>query len=110
VVLSLNGESRKLVSVAPLFYVFLLPVLDQLAISTRRAWFLGIASLLFSRVWIRFEGNMVGDLAQLPGQMLYMVMGPWITPEMYLLQLLIVLGLAAYLANALFPANSLSSE
>jgi hypothetical protein len=109
-VMSLNGESRKLVSFAPLFYVCLLPVLDQLAISARRAWFLGITTLLFSRVWIRFEGNMTGDLARLPGQMLYMVMGPWITPEMYLLQLLIVLGLAAYLSSTLFSTSSLSSE
>ncbi|HVZ31028.1 MAG TPA: hypothetical protein VG963_01295 [Polyangiaceae bacterium] len=104
-VLALNGESRKLVSFAPLFYVFLLPALDQLAISARQAWFLALASLLFSRVWITFDGNMVGDLQQMPAQMLYMVMGPWITPEMYLLQLLIVLVLAVYLANALFRSD-----
>ncbi|MEO8183787.1 MAG: hypothetical protein ABI895_33600 [Deltaproteobacteria bacterium] len=91
--LSLNGESRKLGNFAPLFYVFALPLLDELRMSARKAWLLVLLSLSFSRVWITFDGKMKGDLAQFPGQMLYMVMGPWMNPSMYVLQGTLVLAL-----------------
>jgi hypothetical protein len=84
--LSLNGESRKLANFAPFLYVFALPLLDELRLSARQAWLLSILALLFSRVWIPFDGNMKGDLAEFPGQMLFMVIGPWMNPRMYLLQ------------------------
>jgi hypothetical protein len=89
--LSLNGESRKLSNFAPFFYMFTLPLLDELRLSARKVWLLGAAALFASRVWITFDGKMKGDLAQLPGQALYMVMGPWMNPRMYLLQGAIVL-------------------
>jgi hypothetical protein len=91
--LSLNGESRKLANFAPFFYVFALPLLDELRLSMQKAWLLAGVALLFSRVWITFDGKMKGDLSKDPGQALYMVMGPWMNPNMYLLQGALVLAL-----------------
>jgi hypothetical protein len=90
VVLSLNGESRKLANFAPLFCLSALPHLDRLGLHKRQVIGFGVAALLFSRVWLEFDGRMPGKLFAFPSQLLFMVIGPWMTPTNYAAQLALV--------------------
>lgn len=91
---SITTESRHLIHALPLMTLAAVATLDRLSLSTRMLPIVAAASALSSRTW--FHINPIGDaFFGWPGQRLFMVVGPWMEPECYAIQGIIMLAFLA---------------
>ena len=80
--LSLSSETRFLTAAFPFIVVFTVKALEKYALKPSFLWLFFVVSLLFSKVWYRINVAWQDGFSQA-----YMMnYGPWISPEMYVVQ------------------------
>ena len=104
---SLIPESRQSIPSYVMAAPFLGLLLDKLALPSRFLWLTGALAIVSTRVWVRMNLPAFDDLQfqSFPFQNYYMLQGPWMSNQMYLLQGAIVLVAAGLLYACLSPAD-----
>ena len=96
--LSIDPESRHLLTFLPILVAFSIQALRKLSWKTWHCWLFAGISLIFSKVWFPINRVPFGsDPLNFPLQNLCMNNGPWISPAMYLVQGLAVIITALFL-------------
>ena len=91
VVLSLNSESRKIISFYPFIIPFLIKGLDNMRWPNFYYWFLTFLSLFASKFWLTVhDKSWDGNSLTFPKQNYFMNYGPWMNEQMYQLQGVVV--------------------
>jgi hypothetical protein len=85
--LAVDSESRHFLNLLPLLTLCAVATVDRGALRSWHVAVFGALSLVTSKVWLRIgEFAADGTYAEFPAQRMYMNLGPWMAPNMYLLQ------------------------
>jgi hypothetical protein len=85
--LSLNSESRTIISSFPIFIFLLLGGLNKFKFPYWIYWIFALSTFIYSKLWLPL-GNVVlrEGYFKLPYQWYFMNYGPWISDQMYVIQ------------------------
>jgi 4-amino-4-deoxy-L-arabinose transferase-like glycosyltransferase len=92
--MSLGSESRQLINFYPLFVILVLMALEKMKeLKPITVIAFAISSLILSRFWytIATEGDISKNLLQYPAQRYFQFFGPWMSNDVYFMNLLIVI-------------------
>ncbi|KAA3648468.1 MAG: hypothetical protein DWQ07_05600 [Chloroflexi bacterium] len=93
-VLTLDSETRHLVNVLPFFVAFTALAVNDLRWPRWFYWGLAVVGILTSKTFIHF-GTLSGSEFEFPRQWYFMNHGPWINNDMYVVQGVVILLVAA---------------
>jgi hypothetical protein len=98
--LSLNSQSRQLISFFPLVVIFVVKAMDDIPWRSYQLLLFALVSVVLSKVWLLIGGApILLDERKFSEQLFYMNVGPWMSDYMYSLQgtAVLVAGVLLYL-------------